>query len=161
MHFVVVKEFAASITVLSEALEITAPPVAWLAGPDRPDRVISADQSATRPHCRFTPTCSQYGIEALRRFGVIKAVAFTMKRVSNATLYTLVVTIPSRLDHLIPENTNDRFTIESLIIALLSCLHDWQAWRRAKIRSPAADHATTTTAAGSAADQHRPVAQGS
>ncbi|EIT7553938.1 membrane protein insertion efficiency factor YidD, partial [Escherichia coli] len=24
------------------------------------------------PHCRFTPTCSSYGIEALRRFGVIK-----------------------------------------------------------------------------------------
>ncbi|WP_213795457.1 membrane protein insertion efficiency factor YidD, partial [Klebsiella michiganensis] len=24
------------------------------------------------PHCRFTPTCSQYGIEALRRFGLIK-----------------------------------------------------------------------------------------
>ncbi|MGL4277345.1 MAG: membrane protein insertion efficiency factor YidD, partial [Morganella morganii] len=24
------------------------------------------------PRCRFTPTCSQYGIEALRRFGMIK-----------------------------------------------------------------------------------------
>jgi putative membrane protein insertion efficiency factor len=33
------------------------------------------------PHCRFHPTCSQYGIEALRRFGVIKGSWLTMKRV--------------------------------------------------------------------------------
>ena len=31
--------------------------------------------------CRFYPTCSQYGIEALRRFGVIKGSWLTMKRV--------------------------------------------------------------------------------
>ena len=33
------------------------------------------------PHCRFTPTCSSYGIEALRRFGVIKGSWLTVKRV--------------------------------------------------------------------------------
>ncbi|WP_087490302.1 membrane protein insertion efficiency factor YidD [Tatumella citrea] len=33
------------------------------------------------PHCRFNPTCSQYGIEALRRFGVIKGCWLTVKRV--------------------------------------------------------------------------------
>ncbi|STJ21235.1 protein [Escherichia coli] len=65
------------------------------------------------PHCRFTPTCSSYGIEALRRFGVIKGSWLTVKRVLNATLYTLVVTIPSRPDHLIPENTNDGFATQS------------------------------------------------
>ncbi|AXG45115.1 membrane protein insertion efficiency factor YidD [Photorhabdus laumondii subsp. laumondii] len=33
------------------------------------------------PRCRFNPTCSQYGIEALRRFGVIKGCWLTVKRV--------------------------------------------------------------------------------
>ncbi|ELQ6135342.1 membrane protein insertion efficiency factor YidD [Cronobacter dublinensis] len=33
------------------------------------------------PHCRFHPTCSQYGIEALRRFGVLKGSWLTVKRV--------------------------------------------------------------------------------
>ncbi|WP_435928448.1 membrane protein insertion efficiency factor YidD [Dryocola sp. BD613] len=33
------------------------------------------------PHCRFTPTCSHYGIEALRRFGVLKGSWLTVKRV--------------------------------------------------------------------------------
>lgn len=33
------------------------------------------------PHCRFRPTCSQYGIEALRRFGMIKGGWLTIKRV--------------------------------------------------------------------------------
>ncbi|PHM34420.1 membrane protein insertion efficiency factor YidD [Xenorhabdus szentirmaii] len=33
------------------------------------------------PRCRFNPTCSQYGIEALRRFGMIKGSWLTVKRV--------------------------------------------------------------------------------
>ncbi len=33
------------------------------------------------PHCRFNPTCSHYGIEALRRFGVVKGSWLTVKRV--------------------------------------------------------------------------------
>ncbi|MGL9733997.1 MAG: membrane protein insertion efficiency factor YidD [Symbiopectobacterium sp.] len=33
------------------------------------------------PHCRFCPTCSQYGIEAIRRFGMIKGSWLTLKRV--------------------------------------------------------------------------------
>ncbi|MDR0806826.1 MAG: membrane protein insertion efficiency factor YidD [Enterobacteriaceae bacterium] len=32
-------------------------------------------------HCRFRPTCSQYGIEALRRFGMLKGSWLTIKRV--------------------------------------------------------------------------------
>ena len=33
------------------------------------------------PKCRFTPTCSQYAIIALRRFGLVKGGWLTVKRV--------------------------------------------------------------------------------
>ncbi len=33
------------------------------------------------PRCRFTPTCSQYGIEALRTHGLIKGCWLTLKRI--------------------------------------------------------------------------------
>ncbi|QPQ24246.1 MULTISPECIES: membrane protein insertion efficiency factor YidD [Lonsdalea] len=33
------------------------------------------------PHCRFHPTCSQYGIEAIRRFGMLKGCWLALKRV--------------------------------------------------------------------------------
>ncbi|MBX2889126.1 MAG: membrane protein insertion efficiency factor YidD [Ferruginibacter sp.] len=32
------------------------------------------------PKCRFTPTCSQYGIEALKKYGPIKGLYLTIKR---------------------------------------------------------------------------------
>ena len=33
--------------------------------------------------CRYTPTCSQYGIEALKKYGPIKGLWLTVKRVSK------------------------------------------------------------------------------
>jgi uncharacterized protein len=35
------------------------------------------------PKCRFTPTCSQYGIEAFKKHGPIKGFWLTLKRVSR------------------------------------------------------------------------------
>ncbi len=35
------------------------------------------------PKCRFTPTCSQYGIEALRKYGPVKGLWLTIRRVSR------------------------------------------------------------------------------
>lgn len=32
--------------------------------------------------CRYTPTCSQYAIEAITQHGVIKGIALTVKRLS-------------------------------------------------------------------------------
>jgi putative membrane protein insertion efficiency factor len=32
------------------------------------------------PKCRFTPTCSQYGIEALKKYGPAKGLYLTAKR---------------------------------------------------------------------------------
>ncbi|MGP1939574.1 MAG: membrane protein insertion efficiency factor YidD [Arsenophonus sp. ET-DL9-MAG3] len=34
-----------------------------------------------RSHCRFNPTCSQYGIEALYQFGLIKGSWLIFKRI--------------------------------------------------------------------------------
>jgi putative membrane protein insertion efficiency factor len=32
------------------------------------------------PKCRFTPTCSQYGIEALKKYGPVKGLYLTARR---------------------------------------------------------------------------------
>lgn len=33
------------------------------------------------PTCRFTPSCSQYGIIAISRYGIIKGLFLTIKRI--------------------------------------------------------------------------------
>lgn len=35
----------------------------------------------TPPSCRFVPTCSEYGIEAIRKHGAIKGGWLTLKRI--------------------------------------------------------------------------------
>lgn len=35
---------------------------------------------ALPPSCRFYPTCSQYSLEAFHRFGAIKGISLTVKR---------------------------------------------------------------------------------
>jgi putative membrane protein insertion efficiency factor len=35
------------------------------------------------PRCRFTPTCSQYGINALRKHGPVKGTWLTLKRIAK------------------------------------------------------------------------------
>ncbi len=82
-----------------------------------------------------------------------------MKRVLNATLYTLVVTIPSRTDHLIPENTNDGFAAQSSYHRfVVRVFHDLASLGQDKNPQPQQQTTqTTTTAAGSAADQGVPA----
>jgi len=35
------------------------------------------------PSCRYTPTCSAYGIEAIKKFGPIKGGWLTLKRLAS------------------------------------------------------------------------------
>jgi len=35
------------------------------------------------PKCRFTPSCSQYGIEALKKYGIFKGSWLTLKRIAR------------------------------------------------------------------------------
>lgn len=35
------------------------------------------------PQCRFTPTCSHYGIEALKKYGAVKGLWLTLKRIAR------------------------------------------------------------------------------
>ncbi|HAH57711.1 MAG: membrane protein insertion efficiency factor YidD [Lentimicrobium sp.] len=35
------------------------------------------------PSCRYTPTCSQYGIEALKKYGPLKGGWLTIKRMAS------------------------------------------------------------------------------
>ena len=35
------------------------------------------------PKCRFTPTCSQYAIEALKKHGLLKGTWLAVKRISR------------------------------------------------------------------------------
>lgn len=35
------------------------------------------------PKCRFTPTCSQYGLEAFKKYGVWRGFWLTLKRISR------------------------------------------------------------------------------
>lgn len=35
------------------------------------------------PQCRYTPTCSQYGLEALKKYGPVKGLWLTIKRIAR------------------------------------------------------------------------------
>lgn len=72
-----------------------------------------------------------------------------------------MVTIPSRTDHLIPENTNDGFATQSSYHRfVVRVFHDLASLGAGQNPQPQQQTTqTTTTAAGSAADQaYRPVA---
>ncbi|MCK9481283.1 MAG: membrane protein insertion efficiency factor YidD [Bacteroidia bacterium] len=57
---------------------ILAKPFIWLI------RVYQLAISPLLPNsCRFTPTCSEYGIQAFKKHGIIKGGLLTLKRISR------------------------------------------------------------------------------
>lgn len=43
---------------------------------------------ALPPSCRFTPSCSHYGYEAIEKYGIIKGGWLTIKRVGRCHPFT-------------------------------------------------------------------------
>ena len=35
----------------------------------------------TGPHCKYTPTCSEYAIQALKKYGAVKGMILACKRI--------------------------------------------------------------------------------
>lgn len=44
--------------------------------------------SATPPSCKYYPTCSNYGIEAITRFGAFKGMALTIWRIMRCNPFS-------------------------------------------------------------------------
>ena len=44
-------------------------------------RFYQRNISPCRPRCRFIPTCSQYAVEALERYGAVKGSWLAFKRI--------------------------------------------------------------------------------
>jgi uncharacterized protein len=63
---------------MKQVLKILALPFIWL---------IRFYQLAISPllgpSCRYTPTCSQYGLEAFKKYGIFKGFWLTLKRISR------------------------------------------------------------------------------
>lgn len=46
-------------------------------------RIYQKTPISSHKNCRFIPTCSNYAIEAINRFGVIKGVYLSIKRIGK------------------------------------------------------------------------------
>ena len=40
------------------------------------------------PACRYTPTCSEYAVDAVERYGVLKGTALAMKRLLSCNPFS-------------------------------------------------------------------------
>lgn len=53
--------------------------------------------------CRFYPTCSHYGMEAIRRFGAIRGGWLTIKRIMKCNPFH-----PGGIDHVPEKKSNNK-----------------------------------------------------
>lgn len=83
------------------------------------------------PHCRFHPSCSQYGIEAIRRFDIVKGSWLTIKRVLKCHPLNSCGNDPVPQKNILYQRT---LTMDSqanlfLIAFLFVSFMIWQAWQ--------------------------------
>ncbi|AKC60197.1 inner membrane protein [Blochmannia endosymbiont of Camponotus (Colobopsis) obliquus] len=85
-------------------------------------------------HCRFHPTCSQYGIEIIRKFGIFKGCWLTLTRILqchplNINIYKKKVLFPTnhtkRQRIFKMDSQRNFFTIALLIMSFII----WQTWQ--------------------------------
>ena len=50
------------------------------------------------PRCRYIPTCSQYALEAVEKYGAIKGTFLATKRILRCNPFCLLYTSPSPRD---------------------------------------------------------------
>ena len=82
--------YALAFLMLLAALDSARRPEAqvtakgWVAG-------VRLYQRAGRPvtsrliHCRYRPTCSEYSVQAVERFGIVRGLALTARRLRSCT----------------------------------------------------------------------------
>ncbi|CAJ0990715.1 membrane protein insertase YidC [Pantoea sp. Nvir] len=116
-----------------------------------------------KPHCRFQPTCSQYGIETLIKFGLIKGSWLTFKRVLKCHPLNAggEDPVPQKNDSyqrtLTMDSQNNFFLIAFLFVSFII----WQTWQTDYIPPPQ-PHTTQNTNIDAAysSSQEMPIQHG-
>lgn len=82
------------------------------------------------PSCRFVPTCSEYGMEAYKRFGVPKGTVLTAWRLLNCN--PLGAVLLPRMDHIVIDSQGCSFQFSAVLVAvgLPTAMQPWRSGQR-------------------------------
>jgi putative component of membrane protein insertase Oxa1/YidC/SpoIIIJ protein YidD len=94
---------AIAMVVLAGVLDAQRAPAdqltsrAWIAGVHA-YRVVGHPLLEGRIQCRYAPTCSEYSVQAVRRFGIRRGLAMTVQRLQSCK-----IDVPLGTDDPVPE----------------------------------------------------------